>query len=280
MVGCGFIWRQEKGNWYPRHLREERELRVSKTSLASRPKRGLSRATSAHQSRPLRGQAGWKERDRRTGRQTDGGATQASRIARGRSTVRKFFPPQNFFFRRDLAQRPIWTCRRAGFSTLTQKGQDQKPARGIRHQASATRGSSLSLHQRALAPPRSPGPAQTLASGWSEGRSMPHTAFPVSSDRSGDNGQAAPAQSSAGSHTAQPPWGQGREPKTSPSPLASERPRSAVTKPRVGKTTEFTVSRLRSVEAQTGLQPAPLALQPAPQLLGLLQSLAFPVDVL
>lgn len=110
----------------------KRELRVSKTSLASRPKRGLSRATSAHQSRPLRGQAGWKERDRRTGRQTDGGATQASRVARGRSTVRKFFPPQNFFFRRDLAQRPIWTCRRAGFSTLTQKGQDQKPARGIR----------------------------------------------------------------------------------------------------------------------------------------------------
>lgn len=99
MVGCGFIWRQEKGNWYPRHLRAERELRVSKTSLASRPKRGLSRATSAHQSRPLRGQAGWKERDRRTGRQTDGGATQASRVARGRSTVRKFFPPQNFFFR-------------------------------------------------------------------------------------------------------------------------------------------------------------------------------------
>lgn len=132
MVGCGFIWRQEKGNWYPRHLRAERELRVSKTSLASRPKRGLSRATSAHQSRPLRGQAGWKERDRRTGRQTDGGATQASRVARGRSTVRKFFPPQNFFFRRDLAQRPIWTCRRAGFSTLTQKGQDQKPARSIR----------------------------------------------------------------------------------------------------------------------------------------------------
>lgn len=77
----------------------KRELRVSKTSLASRPKRGLSRATSAHQSRPLRGQAGWKERDRRTGRQTDGGATQASRVARGRSTVRKFFPPQNFFFR-------------------------------------------------------------------------------------------------------------------------------------------------------------------------------------
>lgn len=154
------------------------------------------------------------------------------------------------------------------------------PEASTQHPASATWGSSLSLHQRALAPPRSPGPAQTLASGWSEGRSMPHTAGPVSSDRSGDNGQAAPAQSSAGSHTAQPPWGQRREPKTSPSPLASECPRSAVTKPRVGKTTEFTVSRLRSVEAQTGLQPAPLALQPAPQLLGLLQSLAFPVDVL
>lgn len=109
---------------------------------------------------------------------------------------------------------------------------------------------------------------------------MPHTAGPVSSDRSGDNGQAAPAQSSAGSHTAQPPWGQRREPKASLSPLASECPRSAVTKPQVKKTTEFTVSRLRSVEAQTGLQPAPLALQPAPQLLRLLQSLAFPVDVL
>lgn len=182
MVGCGFIWRQEKGNWYPRHLRAERELRVSKTSLASRPKRGLSRATSAHQSRPLRGQAGWKERDRRTGRQTDGGATQASRIARGRSTVRKFFPPQNFFFRRDLAQRPIWTCRRAGFSTLTQKGQDQKPARGIRHPASATRGSSLSLHQGALAPPRIPSHTQKpdpTQEPWPRPRTWPRPGAPA-----------------------------------------------------------------------------------------------------